>query len=315
MSESSVGPLITVGIPTFNRPSGLANTLSRVTGQTYKNLEILVSDNASDDEAAVKQVIEKHQGDQRVKYFRQQKNLGSLGNFRHLVHSASGEYFLWISDDDDVELDYIETLVEKLNQNPDAAIVMGGYDVDDQMSDPPMKLNITSHLFDLMSDTAYGRMKKYVQQPDHLGKSRMHWGMFPTKLISKAFQTCESRIPEGEEPVWFYFPIDLRLLSYGPLAVESRVVWHVKLLASSDGKAHLSGSYKKLMQSADKTVQGMIFAVEDSDLNEGQKEELIGLIKSKARKDKLQLFVYYKVIGSSPRLARLVKVVWYKLFS
>lgn len=315
MSKSIDRPLVTVGIPTFNRPDGLENTLKRVTQQSYAHLEILVSDNASDDHETVMRVVEKHSDDSRVKYVRQKENIGSLGNFQYLVENASGDYFLWISDDDDVELNYIEALVEKLKLNPHSAIVMGGYDVDDQMSDPPIKLNITNHLFNLVSDSAYERMKKYILQPDHLGKSRMHWGLFPRRLILKVFEDCHKRVPDNETPVWFYFPIDLRLLSHGPLAIEESVIWHVKLLASSDGKAHLSGSYRKLMQSANKSVQGMVFAVEDSALSDNQKKELIQLIKSKARKDKFQLFIYYKIIGASPTLARFVKVLWYKLFS
>ena len=40
-------PLVSVGIPTFNRPEGLRRTLRLICNQTYRNLEILVSDNAS----------------------------------------------------------------------------------------------------------------------------------------------------------------------------------------------------------------------------------------------------------------------------
>ena len=40
-------PMVTVGIPTFNRPEGLERTLACITKQTYTNLEIIVSDNCS----------------------------------------------------------------------------------------------------------------------------------------------------------------------------------------------------------------------------------------------------------------------------
>jgi glycosyltransferase involved in cell wall biosynthesis len=42
-------PLVSVGIPCYNRPEGLKRTLECITGQTYKNLEIIVSDNCSPD--------------------------------------------------------------------------------------------------------------------------------------------------------------------------------------------------------------------------------------------------------------------------
>lgn len=43
------GPLVSVWIPCYNRPEGLKRTLECITGQTYKNLEIIVSDNCSPD--------------------------------------------------------------------------------------------------------------------------------------------------------------------------------------------------------------------------------------------------------------------------
>ena len=45
MQEST--PLVTVGIPTYNRPEGLERTLACITQQTYPNLEIIISDNCS----------------------------------------------------------------------------------------------------------------------------------------------------------------------------------------------------------------------------------------------------------------------------
>ena len=42
-------PLVTVGIPTYNRPAGLERTLECIRQQSYTNLEIIVSDNCSTD--------------------------------------------------------------------------------------------------------------------------------------------------------------------------------------------------------------------------------------------------------------------------
>jgi len=38
-------PLVTVGVPTYNRPKGLKRALNSLVNQTYQNLEIIVSDN------------------------------------------------------------------------------------------------------------------------------------------------------------------------------------------------------------------------------------------------------------------------------
>lgn len=308
-------PLITIGIPTYNRPEGLANTLQRATQQTYKNLEILISDNASIDEQAVRAVVDAYKADPRVRYIRQPVNIGSTGNFPFLAREAKGEYFLWMSDDDDVELGYVQALVDKLSQNPTVAIVMGGYDVEDRMSNPVIRLNLTEHLHALQGTTAYERLKAYILQPDHLGKSRLNWGLFPTPLIQKAFRDCFKHLGSQQTAQWADLPIDMRMLSYGDLAVVDTVVWHVNLLPTSDGRSQLVGAFRKLKEMSARTQISLSAVVKDSDLTTPQKVELLGILRRRARKEKLQLFIYYQMIGRSPRLARWIKKLWYHLFS
>ena len=75
-------PLVTVGIPTFNRPEGLDVTLACITAQTYPNLEIIVSDNCSTI-PGVSAVIKKYaDNDKRVKYHIQQTNISLVPNFQ-----------------------------------------------------------------------------------------------------------------------------------------------------------------------------------------------------------------------------------------
>ncbi len=102
-------PLVSVGIPTFNRPEGLRRTLGFICGQTYSNIEVIVSDNASpgtETEAAVREFSEL---DTRIRYFRQPSNIGPTENFRFVLESASGEYFMWAADDDEWDASFIET--------------------------------------------------------------------------------------------------------------------------------------------------------------------------------------------------------------
>ena len=104
-------PLVTVGVPTFNRPEGLRRTLQHITEQSYTDLEILVSDNCSPDER-VEAIVREFMGrDRRIQYFRQSQNRGADFNFKFLLRQAQGRYFMWAADDD-----YFESpnLVEKL---------------------------------------------------------------------------------------------------------------------------------------------------------------------------------------------------------
>ncbi len=313
MSGGRGGPTVTVGIPTFNRPEGLRETLKRITNQTYRNLEIIVSDNCSNDEAAVRQVIHEFSQDPRLRYVRQEKNLGSVLNFHFLVKQAKGDFFIWAADDDEVELTYVEKLVNCLSQRSHATIAMSGYDVNDTMANPPIRTELTRHLYGLKGATAFERLKKYILQPDHLGKSRLAWGMFPTGLIRKAFADCIAATKHGDNLIWGDIPMEFRMLAYGQLEVVDEILFHVNLLPSSDGKQGFSGAVGKLFKIIDRSVDAQRAVVRESDLTTQERKALMRLISWYKFKSKLQVFGYYGVIGRFPWLARWVKkiVFWF----
>jgi glycosyltransferase involved in cell wall biosynthesis len=116
------GPLVSVGIPTYNRPEGLHRTLECITAQTYKNLEIIVSDNCSpgpQTECVIREFVAK---DNRIQYYRQDVNKGSTFNFQFVLDKASGKYFMWAADDDAWDLTFISKCVKVMNNNPDVVL-------------------------------------------------------------------------------------------------------------------------------------------------------------------------------------------------
>jgi len=109
--------MVSIGLPAYNRPDSLRKVLSNITAQTYQNLEIIVSEDASPD-SRVRTVIEEFaQSDHRIKYFIQEKNKGVLANAEFVLRQAHGEYFTWFSDDDWRSPEFIELIVEDLEKN------------------------------------------------------------------------------------------------------------------------------------------------------------------------------------------------------
>jgi glycosyltransferase involved in cell wall biosynthesis len=104
-------PLVTVGIPTYNRPEGLRRTLQAITSQTFKNIEIIVSDNNSEN-PMVRDVIEDFKNrDERIVSYSQNKNIGAINNFKFVLEKASGNYYMWAADDDEWNAGFIEELI------------------------------------------------------------------------------------------------------------------------------------------------------------------------------------------------------------
>ncbi len=125
-SETRKG-LVSVGLPTYNRPESLQRALDIITSQTYRKLEIIVSDNASPD-SRVKEVVEEFSlRDSRIKYYRQEQNRGLLFNAEFVLKKSQGEYFMWFSDDDWRSPEFIEILVAKLEKNKDVDMAFCDY--------------------------------------------------------------------------------------------------------------------------------------------------------------------------------------------
>lgn len=98
---------VTVAITTHNRCDLFKRALASALAQTYRNLEILVSDDASTD--GTRDWMAQLQ-DARVRYVRMEKAAGIAGNFQNALNHASGELFMILNDDDELEPGAIEGL-------------------------------------------------------------------------------------------------------------------------------------------------------------------------------------------------------------
>lgn len=113
----TVEPLVSVGIPTYNRPEGLRRTLECITGQTYRNLEIIISDNCSEGDQTQRVAEEFIRNDPRIRYYRQEKNTGPMFNFQFVLAQATGDYFMWAADDDEWDVTCIEKCLGEFFKN------------------------------------------------------------------------------------------------------------------------------------------------------------------------------------------------------
>jgi len=94
--------LISVVIPAYNLPEYTAKTIDSIMSQTYRPIEIVISDDNSPIslKALVKAKQDKCDAGINIKYFRQQLNLGYYGNLQFVQNEAVGKYFLMLDHDD-----------------------------------------------------------------------------------------------------------------------------------------------------------------------------------------------------------------------
>lgn len=107
---------ISIGIPVYNGEEFLRKRIDSVLEQTCKDIEIIISDNASTDltESICKEYVKR---DSRIQYFRQNKNLGMMSNFNFLVQKASAKYFVWAAVDDSWDPTFLEKNIAALDSD------------------------------------------------------------------------------------------------------------------------------------------------------------------------------------------------------
>ena len=130
MTGSNSNPLVSIGIPTYNRAGGkLRNVIERALGQTYRNVEVIVSDNCSSDHTPelVQSIV-----DPRLRYFRQDANIGPNNNFNFCLEQASGEYFLLFHDDDMIDQDFVEACISSLKPDQTVGAIFTGVRIIDE---------------------------------------------------------------------------------------------------------------------------------------------------------------------------------------
>ena len=117
-------PLVSIGIPVFNGERFINQALDALRAQTYDNLELVISDNASTDSTG--EICREYASkDRRIKYFRNPVNVGLYENFRRVVTLATGEYFMWAAADDLRPPTAVEHCVQAILRNDRAVSAHG----------------------------------------------------------------------------------------------------------------------------------------------------------------------------------------------
>jgi len=117
-------PRVSVGIPVRNGGKQLKSALESVLNQTERNIEIIISDNKSEDGTSdfLRTVA---MNDPRVSYYRHDPALTAFENFEFVLSKSTGHYFMWAAHDDTRNLEYIENLADFLDNSPSSILAFG----------------------------------------------------------------------------------------------------------------------------------------------------------------------------------------------
>jgi glycosyltransferase involved in cell wall biosynthesis len=118
-------PLVTIGMPTFNGARFLGQSLDSLLDQDYPNWELVISDNCSTDETGEIARDYERRFD-RIRYVRNDTNLGGAANFNRVLGLATGTYFMWAADHDLWDPTLVSRCVTALEGDPAAVLAYPG---------------------------------------------------------------------------------------------------------------------------------------------------------------------------------------------
>jgi len=108
-------PLVSVIIPTYNRPDMLVGAVKSVLAQTFTNFEIIVINDCGIDVSEIFTVID----DKRITYINHEVSKGPAATRNTGIRAARGKYIAYLDDDDIYYPDHLEILVSWLENNPE----------------------------------------------------------------------------------------------------------------------------------------------------------------------------------------------------
>lgn len=122
---STPTPRVSIGLAVRNGERYLDEAIQSILAQTFTDLELIISDNASDDRTA--DICQHYaQQDARIRYSRNATNIGGANNENLTFRLARGEYFRWAAHDDVLAPTLIEKCVSVLDAQPDIVVCYSG---------------------------------------------------------------------------------------------------------------------------------------------------------------------------------------------
>lgn len=116
-----MSPKVQIFLMSYNRPEFISDALRSILNQTYSSIEIIISDNSTND--LVQKMIQSEFSE--VKYIRRQPSLSMAAHWNQIISEVSSTYFMMFHDDDIMKPNCVENLVSALEKNESAIACAG----------------------------------------------------------------------------------------------------------------------------------------------------------------------------------------------
>ena len=172
-----------IGMPVYNGERFISEALDSLRKQTYTDWSLLISDNDSNDKTS--EICKKYcEIDHRIKYIKQNKNMGAPANFKYLLDKADSEYFMWAAADDVWHPDFILFCINTLDTNKGFGMAFCNI-VNTDSFNHVIREYPNFKIFSEINNSI--RIYTYIKSPEVLGKANIMYSIFKLDLCRKAY--------------------------------------------------------------------------------------------------------------------------------
>jgi glycosyltransferase involved in cell wall biosynthesis len=186
-------PLVSVVLPTFNRPLYLRSAIESALNQTLDDFELIVQDNASPEDPTP---LVSALADPRISIFRNATNIGQTANIVTVCARATGKYIAILGDDDLWQPDFLATLVAPLENDPEIVVSFCAHDF----------IDVNGRLDAVRTDACNRRFRDGLSQG-------VHGPFVGIALIRRSICVLSAAVFRRDAIDWQAVPVDLPHLS------------------------------------------------------------------------------------------------------
>lgn len=183
MTKSITSPLVSIGMPVYNGERFIRKALDSLLCQTYENFELIISDNGSTDRTH-EICLEYSIKDKRVRYYRNEINMGAAWNFTRVFELSSAEYFMWSSHDDGWDPRYIKSCIEAFNMSDDIILVGTACESIDPETEKVIFTDRGFSTIGIKPDSRFMLYKSNIHGGRHIGG--IFYGLYKRSVLSNA---------------------------------------------------------------------------------------------------------------------------------
>lgn len=172
-------PCVSIGLPVYNGEPFIEEAIASILAQTFEDFELIISDNASSDRT--QEICQAYAArDKRIRYYRQERNVGAARNFNRVFELSRGEYFKWQPADETAEPEFLARCVDLLDREPTIVLACTQFMLRDEMKGATQFLKGKTGDYDMRAFSAYDRFRKLFVVLGHNGAI---WGLMRSRVL------------------------------------------------------------------------------------------------------------------------------------